>query len=104
MIYGEARVAGGYASVHTYVLQRDGWKCRCCGRRNHLHVHHIIFRSNQGSDDSSNLVALCMGCHDKVHGKVLGQKITILAKSGDTKDAPDANAGLKFIREERENK
>ncbi len=50
------------------VLQRDGWRCRLCGRRNTLHVHHIVFRSRKGStDDASNLITLCLRDHELVH-------------------------------------
>jgi hypothetical protein len=35
--------------------------------RNGLSVHHIIFRSEQGPDESWNLCALCTICHDLVH-------------------------------------
>ena len=30
--------------------------------------HHIIFRSQGGSDMPMNLIALCRACHDKAHG------------------------------------
>jgi hypothetical protein len=46
--------------------------CRHCRYRNNLHAHHIIYRSQLGSDISSNLITLCTkfdegGCHDAVH-------------------------------------
>ena len=50
------------------VLTRDGWRCRFCKRRNSLHVHHIIYRSQGGEDSLANLVALCYAHHDMVHG------------------------------------
>jgi 5-methylcytosine-specific restriction endonuclease McrA len=52
------------------VLDRDGGKCRSCGSRNNLHVHHIIFRSHQGPDEAWNLITLCSSCHDGVHKDV----------------------------------
>jgi HNH endonuclease len=58
----------------------------------------VIFRSSQGKDTTGNLVALCLRCHDLVHGKVDGESLTILAKSGKPEDAPDADVGLKFVR------
>jgi len=33
-----------------------------------LQVHHKTFRSQQGSDDDSNLITLCAGCHAQLHG------------------------------------
>jgi HNH endonuclease len=58
-----------YHALWMSVLERDGWRCRNtqCGMRNNLHVHHIIFRSELGPDESWNLVTLCSDCHDAVH-------------------------------------
>jgi hypothetical protein len=60
----------GFANTKAYVLARDGYACQWCkgkSRGKRLEVHHIIFRSEQGSDDHENLVTLCKGCHGKVH-------------------------------------
>ncbi len=46
-------------------LARDGFQCQnpfCTARRN-LTVHHIVFRSAQGSDAADNKVTLCAACH-----------------------------------------
>lgn len=59
-----------YAALCKTVLERDGWKCRNCGSRNNLHVHHIVFRSQQGPDESWNLCVLCNYCHDGIHTDV----------------------------------
>jgi hypothetical protein len=48
------------------VKERDRFTCRNpeCGRRNlRVHAHHIVFRSEGGSDDETNGVAVCGGCH-----------------------------------------
>ena len=51
-------------------------KCarRCCicrrFRPTKLQVHHIVERSNGGSDDESNLIVVCFSCHSDVHTKV----------------------------------
>jgi 5-methylcytosine-specific restriction endonuclease McrA len=50
----------------TSVFERDG-RCRYCGTRNNLHAHHIEYRSQGGSDDLHNLIALCFEHHDLVH-------------------------------------
>jgi 5-methylcytosine-specific restriction endonuclease McrA len=49
------------------IIEADGFACRFCGRENYLHVHHIRYRSEGGSDDSSNLITLCGQHHDVVH-------------------------------------
>ena len=62
----------GYENVKAYVLARDGHKCffsKGCSKK--LHVHHIVFRSNSGSDAPSNLITLCEKHHDQLHkGKI----------------------------------
>lgn len=59
-----------YATLCKSILQRDRYKCRSCGLRNNLHVHHIVFRSQQGPDEAWNLITICNGCHDGVHKDV----------------------------------
>ena len=58
----------GFYNVKAYVLHRDGHQCqKCKTKKGKLHVHHIIFRSNGGTDTPSNLITLCPSCHDKLH-------------------------------------
>jgi 5-methylcytosine-specific restriction endonuclease McrA len=59
-----------YSTLSKSILERDGWKCRSCFSRCALHVHHIVFRSQQGPDEASNLITLCSSCHDGVHKDV----------------------------------
>ena len=50
------------------VMERDGHKCRMCGKSEGLaDVHHIIKRSQGGGDDMDNLILLCRECHNKQH-------------------------------------
>ena len=60
----------GYANTKSYVLSRDKYICQSCkgkSKEKRLEVHHVIYRSNGGSDNADNLVTLCKVCHDKVH-------------------------------------
>lgn len=58
----------GYSSRRSAILHRDGYTCQCCGKKHcRLEVHHIIFRSNGGTDDENNLITLCEDCHKGVH-------------------------------------
>jgi 5-methylcytosine-specific restriction endonuclease McrA len=58
----------GFYNVKAYVLHRDGYQCqKCKTKKGKLHVHHIIFRSNGGTDSPENLIVLCNFCHDKLH-------------------------------------
>jgi hypothetical protein len=49
------------------IRERDGKRCRFCGTTKALHTHHIIYRSERGSNAEENLITLCLGHHDKVH-------------------------------------
>jgi len=60
----------GFSNTKAYVLSRDNYTCQHCrgkSKDSKLEVHHIIFRSDNGSDGESNLVTLCKTCHDKLH-------------------------------------
>jgi hypothetical protein len=60
----------GFANTKAYVLTRDGYTCQQCKgtpKDRRLEVHHIIFRSKQGSDEETNVVTLCETCHDALH-------------------------------------
>jgi cytochrome c553 len=60
----------GFANTKAYVLTRDGYTCQQCqgkSKDKRLEVHHIVFRSQNGSDEESNLLTLCKRCHDALH-------------------------------------
>ena len=65
----------GFANTKAFVLDRDSYKCQHCkgkSKDKRLEVHHIIFRSDNGSDEPENLITLCKTCHDMVHdGKII---------------------------------
>ena len=67
----------GYANTKAYVLTRDGYCCQHCKgktRDKRLEVHHIIFRSENGSDEEDNLMTLCKTCHDALHREEVALK------------------------------
>ena len=60
----------GFANTKAYVLDRDNYTCQHChgkSKDNRLHVHHILFRRDGGSDDEGNLITLCETCHTALH-------------------------------------
>ena len=64
-------------SVYAAVDARDERQCRCCGRRDGLHHHHLVFRSKQGADCTENVLLLCKFCHALLHARqlwILGKK------------------------------
>ncbi len=56
-----------YRTLKLRVLERDGWRCQSCGRRDQLEVHHQVHRNQLGPDDEKNLIALCHDCHRGQH-------------------------------------
>lgn len=60
----------GFANTKAYVLHRDCYTCQHCkgkSKEKRLEVHHIVFRSETGSDEEENLLTLCKTCHDALH-------------------------------------
>ena len=52
------------------ILNRDGFKCRCCGDETRtLHVHHLKYARGRDPWDypDSSLITLCEGCHEIEH-------------------------------------
>ena len=53
--------------------RRDNYECEVCGARGgprgnaELHAHHIIPKSNGGSNSLNNLTTLCHYCHNLQH-------------------------------------
>ncbi len=56
-----------YRDLCAKILERDGWMCQHCGRREQLQIHHLIHRSQLGTDSEDNLIVLCAECHHQVH-------------------------------------
>src|SRR5216684_8032999 len=55
-----------WKAIRQEVLARAGWRCQACGVRRRLDVHHVVKRSQGGSDfDLDHLVALCRWCHNQ---------------------------------------
>lgn len=54
----------GYYDVRYYVFARDGYTCQVCKKKNKvLQTHHIIYRSEGGTDRADNLITVCTECH-----------------------------------------
>lgn len=64
----------GFENTKAKVLNRDNYTCQICKgkhKNSKLEVHHIVFRSQGGSNTENNLITLCHTCHQDLHqGKV----------------------------------
>jgi hypothetical protein len=69
--------------TRAYVLDRNGFTCQMCGavagephpydpsRKTRLHIGHIIDKSKGGSDEPSNLRAICSICNEGAQNATL---------------------------------
>ena len=59
--------AAYFSGLREVVLERDGYSCRVCGasgrNKRTITVHHRV----PGKSDLRLMLALCPGCHAKVH-------------------------------------
>lgn len=54
--------------VRRAVHDRDGRKCRWCGRTNAgIDLHHVTYRSSGGKHTLENLISLCREHHSLAH-------------------------------------
>jgi 5-methylcytosine-specific restriction endonuclease McrA len=53
--------------IYRLVSKRDQHRCRVCGTRHDVEIHHIRFRSVGGKDATQNLACLCKVHHQEVH-------------------------------------
>jgi 5-methylcytosine-specific restriction endonuclease McrA len=53
----------GWPKIRAKVMKRDGGRCRLCGAPASS-VDHIVARYRGGTDDESNLRAICTRCHN----------------------------------------
>jgi 5-methylcytosine-specific restriction endonuclease McrA len=51
------------------ILKRDNNKCKCCGSKKYLHIHHLLYKNKKKpwDYDNNDLITLCVFCHKKEH-------------------------------------
>lgn len=84
----------GFENTKAMVLNRDNYTCQYCRGKHKdskLEVHHIIFRSQGGSDEESNLITLCHTCHKDLHNGKISLKLNG-RKKGTLKYATQMNS------------
>jgi hypothetical protein len=79
------------------VRSRDKGRCRCCGIRSGLHVHHIVYRSQGGDDAEWNLITLCHHCHDSIHKPHPRTGAMLIIMPNEEGQPIDANGPVKFF-------
>lgn len=88
--------------TRAFVLDRNGFTCQMCGaeageshpydttRKTRLHLGHVIDKSMDGTDDPSNLRAICSVCNEGASNATLTrpdlQKLLIQVRRATSKD------------------
>lgn len=75
MIYG-----ADWRRQRQKALKRDDFRCKICGVRNNILVHHLIplrvFRGDRERANAlSNLLTVCAACHGRIEGKFFMEPI-----------------------------
>lgn len=87
--------AYGFYSDRYYVFARDQYACQVCKKKNKvLHTHHIVFKSEGGSDRVSNLITVCTDCHTSENhkeGNILHNWMLKKKKAPSYKETPFMN-------------
>lgn len=93
----QSAIDRAWEALKKFVFNRDKGCCRVCGKRvffgaaklaDRADVHHIIFASAGGPDESWNLLLTCRRCHDLVH------KLKALFLSGDADARDEMGKGM----------
>lgn len=91
--------------VRSFVLDRNGFTCQMCGvvageihpydmgRKTRLHIGHIVDKSLGGSDDISNLRAICSVCNEGAANLTLdrpsSRKLKVQVRRANSEDQLD---------------
>ena len=64
----------GIETLRSAVLARDDYTCQSCGsRKGPFSIHHVVYRSEGGTNRMSNLVTVCTKCHTPANHRVGGK-------------------------------
>ncbi|WP_206528075.1 RNA-guided endonuclease IscB [Marinitoga sp. 38H-ov] len=87
----------GFWDVREYCLWRAGYKSETSGKKGILEVHHVIPRSQGGTDNPSNLIVLTAEDHKAIHEDKLKISSIRLKKIKILKDASHVSTIVWFI-------
>lgn len=83
--------------VRWLVWQRDGGRCKFCGRNDWTELDHVVPWSAGGPDDSTNLRVLCRGCNQRRSNRRLiewPRLVPVVRACGDCSADPDLWDGM----------
>lgn len=66
--YAELLLDNRWIEKTKEIKKRDNFKCKKCGSKKNLHVHHLKYRSSiPWKTPDKWLITLCKKCHKKEH-------------------------------------
>lgn len=66
----KAIIIKGWEKLRKEALRNANHKCSVCGKKKHLHAHHMHYPAR----NLSEILILCPNCHFEVHGKNWGRQ------------------------------
>ena len=96
------------ANLREAVFTRDRYTCQVCGKSVKdgviLHAHHIIYRSNGGTDRINNLMTVCDKCHTPKNHKPGGKLYGLKPLTGTYRDVTFMNIVRWYIKNDIQNR
>lgn len=81
----------GYYDVRYFVFARDNYTCQVCKKKNKiLRTHHIVYKTEGGTDRADNLITVCTDCHTSENHKVGGILYNWMIKNKKVKQYKEA--------------
>ena len=77
-------------NIRKEVYRRDGFRCALCDDTRGLQIHHVVRRSQGGTNLPQNLITLCWRCHAVAHG-------TVLPEYGEMQPCEIAQACVEYV-------
>lgn len=67
MPYRDYLLTEHWQEFRRVALKHHGKKCKVCGSKRFLHVHHLSY-DNLGNESVDDVEILCRYCHEEYHG------------------------------------
>lgn len=80
MPYKQYLTTPHWKAVRARAIRQADGECRLCGSTRRLIAHHQNY-DFVGCEESGDVIAICNGCHDKIHGKSKRKKKLFSRKS-----------------------
>ena len=77
----ESDLPSNWRQIRKRIIERENYLCFRCDKKfskTKLTIHHIVPRAKGGSHDDTNLIPLCIPCHDYVEINELETKADIM--------------------------